>query len=410
MSIEIRVVPEDRYAECLRSSEIAFSETMEDDLIARLQVIGDRERFICAIDNDQIVATSGVFTQRLSVPGGEVAAGAVTFVTVLPTHRRRGLMSGMMRMMIDDCHGRGEPIAMLWASEGSIYQRFGYGMATTSYNLEAETRSISYTRDWPREGHVRLLPAGEGMDLIDPVYQRARSQRAGFLMRDERWWPGALPNPEKDKRGGEIRRLAVYESPDGVEGYAVYKTKGEWGVRGASFTVVVDEAFGSTARGTREIWRFLLDVDLVRTLKTWRMPGDHPIFSLVSEPRRLGTTMGDGLWVRILDVADALEARTYGTGEHASGSVAFELADTYCPWNAGRYRLEVSDGRGQVTRTSGDPDFALDANDLGAMYLGEASASALSLAGRVTEMKPGGLVRADGLFTTALRPWCPQEF
>jgi len=410
MATEIRLVPADRFAELFKTAEIAFSEDIPDDLIARIEQLADKDRFWAAIDDDRFVGTSGVFTQRLSVPGGEVAAGGVTFVTVLPSHRRRGLMSGMMRAMIDDCHRRHEPIAMLWAAEGAIYQRFGYGMATYCVNLEAETRSIAFTRDWPREGHVRLLPAGEGRDAIDPVYQAVRSSRAGFLMRDERWWPGVLPNPEKDIKGGEARRLAVFEADSGPEGYAVYKTKAEWNVRGPAGTVVVDEAMASTPRGWREIWRYLFEVDLVRTLKTWRLPADHPVFTLVSEIRRLGATFGDGLWVRIVDVPAALEARTYGSDGRGRGTLVFELADTYCPWNAGRWRLDVVDGRARVERTDAPADLALDANDLGAMYLGGFRASALAVSGRVAERRPGGLALADGLFGAALLPWCPQEF
>ena len=166
----------------------------------------------------------------------------------------------------------------------------------------------------------------------------------------------------------------------------------------------------STPRGWREIWRYLFEVDLVRTLKTWRLPADHPVFTLVSEIRRLGATFGDGLWVRIVDVPAALEARTYGSDGRGRGTLVFELADTYCPWNAGRWRLDVVDGRARVERTDAPADLALDANDLGAMYLGGFRASALAVSGRVAERRPGGLALADGLFGAALLPWCPQEF
>jgi predicted acetyltransferase len=410
MTAEIRICPEDRFAELIRTAEIAFSEDIGDDVIGRVEKIADKSRFLCAIDGDRFVGTAGVFTQRLSVPGGDVAAGGITFVTVLPSHRRRGLMSGMMRTMIDDCHRRGEPIAMLWAAEGAIYQRFGFGLGTNSVNLEADTRATSFARDWPREGTVRLIPPGEGRDLISPVYEAARAIRAGFLRRDVNWWPGVLPDPEKDKKGGEARRLAVFDTDDGLEGYAVYKTKAEWNVRGPASTLTVEEAIASTPRGTREIWRYLFEVDLVRTLKTWRLPGDHALFSLVAEPRQLGTTMGDGLWVRIVDVVTALEARTYGTDGHGQGDLTFELQDPYCPWNAGRWTLAVTDGQARVTRATDETDLALDANDLAALYLGGLSPSALALAGRVVELRKGGLPLADRLFPTALQPWCPSEF
>jgi predicted acetyltransferase len=410
MTAEIRVVPEDRFAELIKTAEIAFSEDMGDDMIGRVEKVADKQRFLCAIDNDRFVGTAGVFTQRLSVPGGDVAAGGVTFVTVLPSHRRRGLMSGMMRLMIDDCHRRGEPIAMLWAAEGAIYQRFGFGLGTNSVNLEADTRATTFTRDWPREGTLRLVPAGQGREIVAPVYEAARAQRAGFLLRDPLWWPGVLPDPEKDKKGGEARRLAVFEVDGGAEAYAVYKTKAEWTPRGPASILTVDEAIASTPRGAREIWRFLLDVDLVRTLKTWRLPIDHPIFALVAEPRRLGTTVGDGLWVRIVDVATSLEARRYGVDGHASGRLTFDFEDRYCPWNAGRWELECSDGRARVTRTTGAADITLDANDMASLYLGGFSAAALAGAGRIVELEAGGLARADLLLGAALQPWCPQEF
>ena len=198
--------------------------------------------------------------------------------------------------------------------------------------------------------------------------------------------------------------------PAGPEAYAVYKTKPEWNVRGPAGTLIVEEAIASTARGTREIWRYLFEVDLVRTVKAWRLPFDHPLFLLAAEPRRLGTTMGDGLWLRIVDAAAALAGRTYGVDGRGSGGLTLDLRDDYCPWNAGRWRLDVSDGHAGVARTEGEADLALDANDLGALFLGGCTAAALAAAGRVVEMRPGSLAVADALFPTALQPWCPQEF
>jgi predicted acetyltransferase len=319
-------------------------------------------------------------------------------------------MSGMMRLMIDDCHRRGEPLAALWAAEAAIYQRFGFGLATMSVNLEAETAAVGFAREWPREGTCRLIPAGDGLGLVTPIYEAAKSKRAGFLARTPDWWLGILPLAEKDAKGGGARRLVVYETAEGPEAYAIYKTKGEWNNRGPAGTLTVEEAIASTPRGMREIWRYLLEVDLVRTLKTWRLPADHPLFLLADEPRRLGTTMGDGLWLRIIDLAAALAGRTYGLDGHGSGTLTFDLRDEYCPWNAGRWLLDVSDGHATVSRTEAPAAFALDANDLGSLFLGGFTATALAGAGRVVELRPGGLIAADGLFPTTSVPWRPQEF
>jgi predicted acetyltransferase len=415
MSVEIRVCPPERFKELIKAAEVGFSEDMPDDMVARVEKVADKERWFAPFDGDRMVGTSGIFSVTMKVPGGELPTGGITFVTVMPSHRRRGLMSGMMRRMIDDCHERGEPLASLWAAEAAIYQRFGFGMATICLNLEAESQSVGFARKWPREGSFRLLPAGEGLDLVAPVYEAARSERAGFFARTPDWWVGVLPLVEKDAKGGEARRLVVYETADGPEAYAVYKTKAEWNGRGPKGTLTVEEAIASTPRGTLEIWRYLLEVDLVRTIKTWRLPFDHPLFALAAEPRRLGTTMGDGLWVRIVDVAAALEGRTYGidgraTGGRTSGRLVLDLRDDYCPWNAGRWRLEISAGRARATRTDLAADLALDANDLACLYLGGYTSTALARAGRVEELTTGGLARADGLFPTALLPWCPQEF
>jgi predicted acetyltransferase len=410
MSVEIRVCPPDRFEELLKTAEVGFSEDVPNDLIERVRRVSDPARFVCGIDGERFVATGGVFSGNVSVPGGELPAGGVTWVTVLPSHRRRGIMRGMMRLMIDDCHARNEPLAMLWASEASIYQRFGYGLATWCVNLDADTRSARFARDWPAEGSFRLIPAGQGMDLVAPVYEAARARRAGFLGRTPEWWVGQLPLVEKDATGGGARRLVVYETDQGAEAYAVYKTKSDWDVRGPNCTVTVEEAIGSGARGTREIWRYLLSIDLMRTLKASRLPPDHPLPTLIADPRRLGMTMGDGLWLRIVDVKAALEGRTYGSDGQGGGGLTLDLRDEYCPWNAGRWRLAVEDGQARVTRTDEEADLALDANDLASLFLGGFSAAALAGAGRVVELRSGGVGVADGLFPTALQPWCPQEF
>jgi predicted acetyltransferase len=410
MSVEVRVCPPERFRELLKTAEVGFSEDLADDTAARVELVADKERWFAAFDGDTMVGTSGIFTLRMSVPGGELPTGGITFVTVLPSHRRRGLMSGMMRLMIDDSHRRGEPLAALWAAEGAIYQRFGFGLATDSVSLAAETRSLGLSSRWPHEGSFRLLPPGQGRELVAPVYAAVRKQRAGFMARPPEWWVGALPLVEKDAKGGAARRLVVYETDSGPEAYAVYKVRADWDGLGPKATLDVEEAVGATPRGTREIWRYLIDIDLVRILKTSRLPADHPLFLLVDEPRRLGASVSDGLWLRVVDAAAALEGRTYGIDAHANGRLTLELRDDYCPWNAGRWRVDVSDGRAAAGRSTSDADLALDAADLGALFLGGSTASALAQSGRVVELRPGGLATADRLFPTPLRPWCPSEF
>lgn len=410
MSLEIVTCPSDRVADLLATAQIPFSETVSPEFIARIAPVIEPDRFLTALDGQAIVGTAGVFSFRLAVPGGErtieAPCGGISWVTVLPTHRRQGLLRGMMRRMLDDCRARGEPLAALWASEAPIYQRFGFGLASLSIGLEAETRAMAFTRDRPQTGRFRLVEIESAAPIVAPIYAAAGRQRAGFVARPDAWWPVCLPDPEKNRRGGEVKRVVVYETDDGPEAYAVYNVKADWNVRGTAGQLTVQEAIGATARGTRELWRWLFDVDLVRSLRAWRLPPDHPLFGLVAEPRRLGATIGDGLWLRIVDVAAALEARHY----RADGRLTLELRDEFCPWNAGCWTLDVAGGAGRARLSSARPDLVLDTNDLAALYLGGTSAAALAGAGRVVERRAGAVELADRVFPTPLQPWCPAEF
>jgi predicted acetyltransferase len=410
MSIEIRSCPPDRWLDFLSVAEYVFGETMTPELAQRFGRICDLERFPAVFDGDRIVAISGVLTVDLTVPGGKVPAGGVTVVGVLPSHRRQGLMSSLMRRMVDDCHQRGEAVAILWASEGRIYQRFGYGLASLAMSLHAEKPHTAYARGWERQGSFRLLAQDEAREVVAPIYEAVRPHRAGFLSRTPEWWPGILEDDDKEKKGGEAKRIVVYETDEGPEAYAVYRVKADWSERGAEGILTVNEAVAATPRGTREIWRYLFDVDLMRTLKASLLPVDHPVLALTAEPRRLGVTIGDGLWLRLIDLSKALAGRTYGLDGHAAGRLSLDLRDEYCAWNAGRWTLDVTDGRARVARSKGEADLALEANDLGALYLGGFTATALAQAGRIVELRAGGLATADRLFATALAPWCPQEF
>ncbi len=406
MSLDIVTCPPDRFRDLLEVDTVAFAESMPPEQVERFEKFADKDRFFTAIDDGTLVASCGIFSFRMTVPGAEVPVGGVTFVAVLPSHRRQGLATAMMRRMFEDCRSRGEPIAILWASEAAIYQRFGYGLATYAVNLEAETRGAVWVRQWPQNGRVRLVKLDEALPLVAPIHDAVARGRAGFLGRSPDWWGWTSLFDEKAGKGAEEKRVAVYYGDSGPEAYAIYRVKAEWSARGAGSVLTVMEALGSTPAGTRAIWRWLFDVDLVRTLRAWHLPPDHPVLFLAAEARRLGATVGDGIWLRILDVKAALEARRY----EADGALTFELDDAFCGENAGCWTMRVEGGRASVERGGGEPDLTLDANDLGSIYLGGFAPSALASAGRIVEAREGGLAIADRLFRTALAPWCPMEF
>ena len=407
MQLSVRPVDAGEVRHWRDAIETAFGEESRESELVAFMRIAELDRVLAVVDGETIVGGGATFSFRLTVPGGEVAAAGITAVGIMPTHRRQGGLRALMRRQIDDAHARGEPVAILWASEGSIYQRFGYGLSSLSALVEVARERTAYRVPAPPEGTIRMVAREEAERLFPPVYDRVRRERPGFYGRSREWWETEVFDDPEHRRGGAGRKyFSVHEVEGRAEGYAIHRLQQDWEMRGPRATLIVRELVAATPRATRELWRFLFDVDLVATIRAGLQPPDHPLLLLVAEPRRLGFTLSDGLWLRVVDVAAALGSRSY----RGTGSVVFELTDEFCPWNAGVWRLSVADGKGSAERTDEPPGIALDAADLGALYLGGFTVAELLRAGRGREPIPGTASRADELLTTDVAPWCPQVF
>jgi predicted acetyltransferase len=361
------------------------------------------ERMLAAREDGRVVGGAGAFPFELSVPGGSLACGGVTVVGVFPTHRRRGVLRAMMRRQLDDLHAWGEPLAALWASEEPIYGRFGYGRASLVGAIEIARDRSGFAVPFERGGTVRLVEAEEVPALFPPVWERVRAQTPGMPTRPEAWWPDRIAHDPTERRAGAgPKRFVVHEDGDGVQGYAVYRHKPEFEQGVSVGKLVVGEAIAATPAATRDLWRFLLDIDFAASATATLLPPDHALWFLLAEPRRMGFRMGDGLWLRLVDVGAALSGRTY----EADGAVVFEVSDSFCPWNEGRWKLEG----GAAERTDDDADLRLDVSALASAYLGGFSFRELARGLRVEELRPGGLARADALFHSPVHPWCPEIF
>jgi predicted acetyltransferase len=387
--------------EFIRLCEAAFGHQPHEDDIERYSRVLEPERMLWVADGDVKVATAGAFSFRLTIPGNEVPAAGVTVVGVLPSHRRRGILTQMMREQLDDVHRREEPLAVLWASEASIYGRFGYGLATKNAKIEVDRDRAVFRDGADPVGTTRLVTLEQAADILPDVYERIRVETPGMYERSRDWWEAStLADPEHWRRGGGPLFCAVLELDEEPAAYALYRLKSNWDEGVPNSTLVIREVMAPSPLALREIWRFLFGVDLVGRVEKWGLPPDYPLFLMLNEPRRLRMTLGDGLWVRLVDFEAALEARSYGEGE----PVVLEVVDSFCDWNDGVWR--VPDGQ----RTDDEPDLRLDAADLGSAYLGGISFAELAQAGRVEELRKGGLARADALFRTAVTPWCPEVF
>jgi predicted acetyltransferase len=328
-------------------------------------------------------------------------------VGVLPSHRRRGILTQMMRRQMDDIRERNEPIAVLWASEGNIYGRFGYGMATVVQSFDIERDRAVFLDNSPPTGRTRLVTVDEALKILPDVYERKRVHTPGMFARSPKWWKWhTLFDPSWEREGGGPMFRVVWENEDGAGAYALYRITQKWGDDGVpAGHVQVLEAIPTSYESTKELWRFLFGVDLVARVKAWFEPVDTPLMWMLSEPRRLRAMAHDGIWLRVVDVPSALEARSYA----AEGSVVFNVKDDFCAWNSGRWRLDGAGGGGSVTSTTDDGDVSLDVQALGSVYLGAVTFASLARANQA-HGSPDAIARADALFRTDAAPWCPEVF
>jgi len=402
MALEVRVCEPDELKVGLTPIFHFFGSMPSEDGVAALARVLPADRLHMALEDGVTVGGAGVFPFELTVPGGRVRAAGVTVVGVLPTHRRRGILRQMMRAQLDDVHDRGEPVAYLWASEPTIYGRFGYGIASLSGEMDLLRNRSAFHAPLEPRGRVRLVSLEEALELIPPVYERVAAETPGMFVRTRDWWEArALADPEWRRQGaGEMNR-AVLEVGGEPQAYGLYRLKPSFENFTSTGQTLVTEAMGMNPQATAEIWRFLLDVDWMDRIQASQLPVDHPLFFLLAEPRRMRFTIADALWVRLVDVESALAARSLRAGE----PVVIDVSDEFCPWNEGRWRV----GEG-VTRTDDDADVRLDVSALGSVYLGGFTFAQLARAGRVEELIDGGVERADELLHTDRAPWCPEIF
>jgi predicted acetyltransferase len=378
-----------------------FGARATDEQIGRFSQYLPFERMHAAFEDGAIIGGAGAFPFEMSVPGGELRCAGVTVVGVYPTHRRRGALRAMMDAQLRDVHERGEPIAALWASEETIYGRFGYGLASWMGDIALAREWNAFAQPIERRGRARFVTAEDAATLFPPVWEALMRQRAGVFRRTEPWWKlRRLRMPDEEQ--SNPKRFVALELDDEVQAYAVYRQHPSWNDGVSAARLEVSEAIGATPQATAELWRFLLDVDWYATLEASLLPLDHPLLLLMSNPRRLRFRVGDCLWVRLVDVGAALSGRSY-VGD---GSVVFEVRDAVCPWNEGCWKLKG----GTAARTDEAAEIALDVAALGSAYFGAVSFAQLRDAGRLDELGEGAVGRADALFEWRPLPWCPEIF
>ncbi|MEU1130608.1 GNAT family N-acetyltransferase [Streptomyces sp. NPDC005900] len=409
MPTDLRVLAEAEWDDWFATFALAFGGTPtpagKEELWRDLVEV---DRMLGAWDGDTCVGTAGSFSFRLSVPGGAlVDAAGVTTVSVAATHRRRGILTAMMRRQLDDVRALGEPLAVLTASEPVIYGRFGYAPGTLQLKADIDTTRVQLSVP-PGTDDVRLRYArpADVLDACEELYARRVVARPGMPARQPGWERLGLFDPESERDGASPVQCVVAERAGELVGYVRFAVKPEFDWKGPKGVVRVRDLEAEDPAAYAALWRFVFTIDLTTSVLAYSRPVDDPLLQLASDIRRCDLAVRDSLHVRLVDVGAALAARTYRTPL----DVVLEVEDAFCPWNTGRWRL-AGDAKGASCERTRDPaDLALSVRELAAAYLGGTSLTSLAGAGRVRELRPGALAEASVAFGSDVAPWLPHGF
>ncbi|MGF1428185.1 GNAT family N-acetyltransferase [Kitasatospora sp. LaBMicrA B282] len=399
--------------------EVAFGEQEAPERRSLWRGLTEVDRSLGVWDGAVPVGSAGAFSFRMAVPGGAVLPTAgVTMVGVAPTHRRRGVLTALMRHQLDEVHERGEALAVLVASEPAIYGRYGYGLASWQLGVRVERSRVTVRRSAAERERgteldrvrLRLADPARAAAACERLYARRVPLRPGMLARRPGWERLPLLDPPAERKGhGALQCVLAEDRRDGeLLGYARYSTKVVWREGGAAGEVRVREVTAADPESCAALWAYLLDLDLTDTVVAENLPVDDPLLHLVSDPRRLRPRVSDALFVRLVEVGDALRSRHYA----APVDLVLEVADEFCPWNTGRWHLHAAgpNAAAACEPTDAPADLALSVRELGSAYLGGSSLAALAGAGLVRELRAGALAEAAHAFGWPVAPWLPHEF
>ncbi len=361
---------------------------------------------LCAFDGDKVVSTMGAFPFTARLNGNPVHMAGVTMVGTYPGYRRRGLLRQIMGQGFRDMRERGQPLAILWASMGAIYQRFGYGIASDQVRYGFDPRVAGFREPWAGEGQVSIETAEDAYPVIKQLYIEYASPRNLHLHRSSALWQASTLRAEPKENPVYV---GVYRNADGAaRGYLVFQTRTWPEARrpGPDQEFVVKDFIALDRDAYGALWDFIGKHDLVARVSFAGAVGADDIApELLLEPRNLDKRVTDGIWMRIVDAQKALEARPYGD----RGELTIHLDDAMCPWNSGTYLVETDGPSVDVRLTERAAELTVTPNALATLLAGCRTATHLSRVGQV-EADADVLKRADRLFRTEYAPNCPNGF
>ncbi|MGW3163036.1 GNAT family N-acetyltransferase [Streptomyces sp. NPDC001142] len=416
MPLDLRTLDESDFPDWLRAVNTGFLRppTVTEQEIGNRLLHTDLSRTRGVFDDGRCVATFRSFAQELTAVGGAaVRADAISNVTVSPTHRRRGLLGRMVADDLAAAKERGEVVATLIAAEYPIYGRYGFGPATwtTEWEIDVSRSGLDLRRPVPSAadgGRIDLVTGAEVRKLGPAIHDRLRARRHGAINRDARWWELTTGENRPRPEPWTEPFYAVHRDADGEpDGLMAYRADDRWSdAKQPLNRATVVEHIAVTPAAERALWHFVCSIDWITTVRTGYRAPDDLLPLLLPDPRAARVvTHADCLWVRVLDVVRALEARTYAV----PGTLILDVHDA-AGLASGRYRLDASPSGATCAPTTRDADIALDVRELGTLYLGDESPARLAALGRIEERTPGAVATAEGMFRAARRAWCPDMF
>jgi predicted acetyltransferase len=413
----VRPIDEHEIDDFIRVDQHAFNTSpwSDDDRRVALDLF-EFDRTLAAFDDTTPVGVTMCYSFQLSVPGLQMLpAAGVTFVAVMPTYRRQGVLSSLMRRQLADVRDRGEPLAILWASEAVIYGRYGYGRASwhLDFTLHRGEGGLAGSGSSAGDGlRLRIVEPEAALPELAKVYDAVLASRPGMFGRNDAWWRSVIFDPAEHRHGASPLRCLLAEDASGPRGYALYAGVDTWTGFLPENVLTVHELMAADPAASAALCTDLLSRDLTTEFRLPHRPVDDPLLYQLADPRRTRPKLNDNLWVRIVDLPRALAGRGYS----CPVDVVLEVRDEILPTNAGRWRLSTTDeapGGGLAAScvpASSPADLALDVTQLGAAYLGGTRLGALAGSGLVTELRPGAARQLSAALTWDPAPWCPMVF
>lgn len=409
MSVEIRPVRDEELPAYVNTLSTGFLERPNvDAIVTEVRKHWDLSRSWAAVEDGRICGTFRSWPTELTLPGLErVPASAIAAVSVLPTHRRRGILRQLVAAEHAAARARGEVVALLHASEYAIYGRFGYGPAVPEATWTLDARSADFRTAAPSRVEL-VTPSEETRDIARGVFERWRLTTPSEIRRRDFTWDHTLGLREEPWGERWKGFLALHRDPGGsVDGYTRYRAEEKWEERQPRNRLVVDELHALNDEAYAALWRYVAEIDLVASVKAERRSPSERLPWLLTNARAAAVSdVGDGMWARLLDIPRALEARRY----ERDGRLVLRVDDPELPEGRATLSLEVADGAATCRPTDDAPDLTLPVEALGAAYLGGAPLHRLAPPLGAREHRAGALREADGLFRTADLPWCSTFF